>query len=185
MVDLALFFFHKDFIQIFPLLYLDNILITGTSPSQLQKFLKFLKAEFAIKNLEHVHYFLWIEISTTKGGLILSQQCYAEKTLEKARMTVCKPISMPLAKPSSNVELFQDATLYRALVGSHHYLTFTRPNPSFVVNFVCQFMHQPSVYHFNIIKKTLRYLKGTPTKLSQILLLSLKHTLRVIGLDVP
>lgn len=95
---------------------------------------------------------------------------------------------MPLAKPSYNVELFQDATLYRALVGSLQYLTFTRPNPSFVVNFVRQFMHQPSVYHFNIVKKILRFLKGTlslDTTLSQILFLSLKHTLRVIGLPVP
>jgi len=50
---------------------------------------------------------------------------------------------------------------YRSLVGAHQYLTFTRPDITFAVNQVCQFMHDPRELHIQAAKRILRYVKGT------------------------
>lgn len=54
-----------------------------------------------------------------------------------------------------------DPTPYRKLVGSLQYLDFTRPDVSFVVNRLAQFMHSPLETHWQALKQVLRYLKGT------------------------
>lgn len=54
-----------------------------------------------------------------------------------------------------------DPTQYRSLVGALQYLTFTRPDIAHAMNMVCQFMTQATDLHFHLVKKILRYLKGT------------------------
>ena len=50
---------------------------------------------------------------------------------------------------------------YRSIVGALQYLTITRPDLSYVVSQVCQFMHSPKTTHWAAIKRILRYLKAT------------------------
>ncbi|XP_028106196.1 uncharacterized protein LOC114305326 [Camellia sinensis] len=93
-------------------------------------------------------------------------QKYASELLAKAGMADCKPYSSPMAfKPTSsshNNDLpFSNPSLYRSIVGGLQYLTITRPDLAFAVNFACQYMHQPLVRHFVMVKRLLRYLKGT------------------------
>lgn len=79
-------------------------------------------------------------------------------------MMDCKPQSTPLASriaPPTNSENFHDPTLYRAIVGSLQYRTFTRPDLTFTVNYVSQFMSQPTDFHFSLVKCILRYPKHT------------------------
>jgi hypothetical protein len=57
-----------------------------------------------------------------------------------------------------------DSTQYRSIVGALQYLTLTRPDISFAVNKVCQFLHSPTTIHWTAVKWILRYLKGS-TKL--------------------
>lgn len=51
--------------------------------------------------------------------------------------------------------------IYRSLVGALQYLTFTRPDLSFVVQQACQFMSAPTQDHLQASKRILRYLMGT------------------------
>jgi hypothetical protein len=51
--------------------------------------------------------------------------------------------------------------LYRSLVGVLQYLTLTRPDLSFVVHHVCQFLHCPTSVHWERVKRILSYVKGT------------------------
>ena len=51
--------------------------------------------------------------------------------------------------------------MYRSVVGALQYLTITRPELSFVVNKVCQFMQRPLADHWRVVKRILRYVVGT------------------------
>jgi histone deacetylase 1/2 len=53
----------------------------------------------------------------------------------------------------------KDNTEYRIIVGALQYLTLTRPNISFAVNKVCQFLHKPTTVHWSAVKRILRYLQ--------------------------
>jgi histone deacetylase 1/2 len=54
-----------------------------------------------------------------------------------------------------------DNTQYRSIIGALQYLTLTRPDISFSVNKVCQFLHAPTTSHWTTAKYILRYIKGT------------------------
>lgn len=77
----------------------------------------------------------------------------------KLAKTPCAPnLRLVPAKGS----LFANPHVYRGMVGSLHYLTFTRPDPSFAVHQVYQFMSAPNETHLIVAKRILRYINGTP-----------------------
>jgi hypothetical protein len=83
-------------------------------------------------------------------------------------MIDCKAASTPIATThiltTTTTDLLSDPTPYQSLVRALQYATLTRPDITFVVNHVCQFMHKPSPAHFVAAKHILRYLKGTLDK---------------------
>ncbi|XP_019179517.1 PREDICTED: uncharacterized protein LOC109174716 [Ipomoea nil] len=84
--------------------------------------------------------------------------------LNRAGMMDCKPLATPasVTQPvTPSDEPFDNPTQYRRLVGALQYLTITRPDLSFSVNRLCQFMHSPSSDHWGLLKRVLRYVKGT------------------------
>ena len=54
-----------------------------------------------------------------------------------------------------------DSSLYRSVVGSLQYILITRPELSYSVNKVCQYLHNPQLHHWKAINRILRYLAGT------------------------
>ena len=164
LADPSLFIFHSDYGSLILLLYVDDILLTGTGDTLVANFITLLSQEFAMKDLGPAHHFLGIEISQTQSGLHLSQSHYARTILERADMVDCKPMSTPLeakTTDSPNTPLMEDVSFYRGLVGSLQYLTLTRPDLSFSVNYVSQFMHAPTTAHLKMVRRILRYVKGT------------------------
>ncbi|KAM2405008.1 hypothetical protein ACFXTH_032271 [Malus domestica] len=84
--------------------------------------------------------------------------------LKDANMSDAKPALTPL---DSKLKLdlggtpFSDISLYQRLVGKLIYLTITRPDISHSVIIASQFMHSPTIEHLNLVKRILRYLKGS------------------------
>ncbi|XP_050211514.1 uncharacterized mitochondrial protein AtMg00240-like [Mercurialis annua] len=54
-----------------------------------------------------------------------------------------------------------DPSMYRQLVGSLNYLTITRPDISYAVQQVSQFMQAPTHLHLSALRRIIRYLQGT------------------------
>jgi hypothetical protein len=80
-------------------------------------------------------------------------------------MVLVKPVSTPMAA-STTLGRFEgstitDTTLYRSTVGSLQYLPLTRPDISFAVNKVSQFMQDPRNTRWSTVKRILRYFKST------------------------
>jgi histone deacetylase 1/2 len=165
--DTSLFYFRKGKLVMFVLVYVDDIIVTSSSQEATNALLKNLERDFALKDLGDLHYFLGIEVKSSKGELLLSQGRYANEILERVNMLDCKPVTTPLS-PSEKLSLHdgqrlgpQDSTRYRSIVGALQYLTLTRPDISFAVNKVCQFLHSPTTVHWAAVKRILRYLKGS------------------------
>ena len=82
-------------------------------------------------------------------------------------MKDCSPVATPLPIQPDNAphqsELFENPTYFRSLAGRLQYLTLTRPDIQFSVNYVCQKMHAPTLSDFHLLKRILRYVKGTTT----------------------
>lgn len=80
-------------------------------------------------------------------------------------MASCNPIATPAATkppPVKNGDSpYHDPTFFRSIVGALQYLTLTRPDLSLAVNVVCQHMHAPTIAHFQMVKRILRYVRGT------------------------
>ena len=54
-----------------------------------------------------------------------------------------------------------DSTKYRQLIGNLIYLTIMRPNLSYSVGLLSQFMQNPRNLHLNCAKRILRYVSAT------------------------
>ncbi|XP_068319739.1 uncharacterized mitochondrial protein AtMg00810-like [Pyrus communis] len=163
--DSSMFTFHQGSTILIFLLYVDDIVLTGNASSLLQTFIAVLGKEFELKDLGRLHYFLGVEVSHLSSGLRLTQNKYTLDILKRSNMLECKPCPTPVAAKTSlsatSGSPLPDASLYRQIVGSLQYLTLTRPDISFAVQTVAQFMGRPTTDHMDVVKRILRYLKGT------------------------
>lgn len=143
-------------------LYVDDLIITGSTASIISKVKSALHDRLAMTDLGLLHYFLRIEISQSPFGIALSQPKYALDLLACFHMADCKPRPTPFL---SGVKLeaqcsfpLVDVTFYRQLVGSLIYLTHTCPDISFADGMISRFMQEPHELHWNSTKHILHYI---------------------------
>ena len=138
-------------------------MITGSTPSFVQSIVTQLGSKFYLKDMGILNYFLGVEVLPTCAGLFLSQHKYIRDLLTTTNMVGAKDISTPLST-STSLKLVDgtavfDSTEFHRVIGSLQYLSLTRPNISFAVNKLSQFMHKPTHSHWVTVKRLLRYLK--------------------------
>ena len=115
-----------------------------------------LATSFDMKDLGDLRYFLGIEVIRSPEGILISQRHYVLSMLFKFGMADCKSISTPLdriVKLRHDSGKVCDPTRLRQIVGSLIYLTITRPDLSYPVGVISQFMARPTVEH---VTKALR-----------------------------
>uniref|UniRef100_A0A2N9FJR4 Integrase catalytic domain-containing protein n=1 Tax=Fagus sylvatica TaxID=28930 RepID=A0A2N9FJR4_FAGSY len=163
--DSALFFRRSDHGITLLLLYVDDMIITGDDVQGIQDLKRFLGQHFEMKDLGPLSYFLGLEVSSSSDGYYLTQAKYTSDLISRAGITDSKIVDTPIEYNNRlNIhdgEPLPDATLYRQLVGSLVYLTVTRPDISYAVHIVSQFMAAPRSLHYAAVLRILRYLKGT------------------------
>ena len=112
-----------------------------------------------------MNYFLGFEAFRGSTGLDLTQAKYISDLLKKMNMTNSRACDTPIAAGTklclTNGVTFEDPTLYRSTIGVLQYLTNIRPDISFVVNKLSQFLVAPTLVHRQMCKRVLHYLNGT------------------------
>ncbi|CAM8919935.1 unnamed protein product [Rhodiola kirilowii] len=140
----------------------------GTSIEVITEVKQFIHAKFRLKDLGLLRFFLGLEVARGPKGIQLNQRKYALELLEDQHMTDCKPARTPMDNKHtlslSKAELLPDPMVYRRLVGKLIYLTITRPDLSYAVHVLSQFMHSPTVEHLRAAHRVSRYLKAAPAQ---------------------
>jgi hypothetical protein len=84
--DPSLFIYHSATILCYLLVYVDDLVITGNTPSFLTHVIHQLGIQFSLKDLGTLHYFLGLDVIPTNNGLFLSQHQYIQDLLFKTNM---------------------------------------------------------------------------------------------------
>ncbi|KAK1631674.1 hypothetical protein QYE76_005989 [Lolium multiflorum] len=94
--DTSLFFFSRDGVEIYMLVYVDDIVISGSTPEAVDRLVHALAASFPIKDMGKLDYFLGLEASYNSGGMTLTQRKYALDLLHRVNMENCNSAPTPL-----------------------------------------------------------------------------------------
>lgn len=146
-------------------LYVDDLIFTGNCEKMINNFKESMKRNFDMTDLGKMRYFLGVEILQREEGIYICQRKFAKEVLERFEMSTCNGVNNPivpgvkLSKKGGGAVL--DTTLYKQMIGSLMYLTVTRPDLTFVVCLASRYMENPTEAHFQVLKRVLRYVKGT------------------------
>uniref|UniRef100_A0ACD5UX14 Uncharacterized protein n=1 Tax=Avena sativa TaxID=4498 RepID=A0ACD5UX14_AVESA len=117
-----------------------------------------------MSDLGPLRYFLGIEVSSTSDGFYISQERYIQDLLARAALsderTAETPMELDVHLRASNGDPLTDPARYHHLVGSLVYLAVTRPDISYLVHILSQFVSAPTLVHYSHLR-VLRYLRGT------------------------
>ena len=164
--DHSLFIKNVDGLFIALLVYVDDVIIASNNQGAIADLKSELNKLFKLKDLGDVKYFLGLEIAKSSTGICVSQRKYVLDLLSDFGYLGCKAASTPM---EANVKLsmdegvdLPDVSLYRRLLGKLLYLTLTRPDISYAVGRLSQFISRPKLPHLHAAQRILRYLKGNP-----------------------
>jgi len=165
---------HFDNSYIILLLYVDDMLIAGSSIEEIDKLKQQLSKQFEMKDLGAAKQILGMRIirDKDKGILKLSQTEYVKKVISRFSMDNAKPVSTPLGNhfklskdQSPQIELecgYMDKIPYASAIGSLMYaMVYTRLDIAHAVGVVSRYMSNPGKQHWEAVKWIMRYLKGS------------------------
>ncbi|CAM8937311.1 unnamed protein product [Rhodiola kirilowii] len=166
--DYSLFTLERGSDFILLLVYVDDVILTGTSQLLIDEIKSYIHQLFKIKDLGVLKYFLGLEVARSHDGIFLHQRKYALELLESSNLIDCKPVKTPMELKHrlslSQAPLLDDPMVYRKLVGKLIYLTITRPDLAYAVHILSQFMQHPTTEHLQAVHRLMRFVKGAPAQ---------------------
>ena len=121
-----------------------------------------------MKDLGELKYFLRLEVARSHNGIHIYQIKYAIDILSETGLVGAKPATSPMAKDTTSLfdteaEAY-DATSFQKIIGKLLYLTNTRPDIAYAVQFLSQFLNAPTIHHFKASQRIIRYIKKAPAQ---------------------
>ncbi|GJX74367.1 ribonuclease H-like domain-containing protein [Tanacetum coccineum] len=140
--DYSLFTKNSDNVFIILLVYVDDIVVIGNNLNEIEK---------------------------QQRWYCLSQRKYCLELLHEFGLLAAKHVDTPLPEnatlnhtESDDDHLLMNVSNYQRLIGKHIYLTNTRPDITYVVHYLSQYMDSPLNSHLDAALRVLRYIKGSP-----------------------
>ncbi|KAM0009035.1 putative RNA-directed DNA polymerase [Helianthus debilis subsp. tardiflorus] len=166
-VDATLFTKEVDGHLLIVQIYVDDIIFGSTNEKLCKDFEHVMKQKFEMSSMGEIKFFLGLQVEQLPEGIFIHQKKYVHDILEKFGMSSSTPALTPLATnhgihPDLTGDRV-DETLYRSMIGSLMYLTASRPDIMYPTCLTTRFQTNPRASHMIIVKRILRYLKGTPT----------------------
>lgn len=110
-------------------------------------------------------FFLGLEAARSSKGISLCQRKFTLEVLHEPDLKGSRPAKTPMEQnhklDSSSGDLLPHATTYRQLIGKLLYLTLTRPDISYSVQVLSQYLDRPRTPHLQATYRVLKYLKST------------------------
>ena len=166
--DQCIYICHQDQNLAIASVHIDDITILGSDISAIEQTKSDLKKHFTITDLGEAKQVVGLELERDlgEGTLKISQKQYIKRILEKFGMADSHPVSTPL---DPNVKLIRtpetknyDIPEYRSSIGSLTYVAIgTRPDISYAIQHLSQFMSNLAPAHWTAVKRVFRYLNGT------------------------
>lgn len=122
LADASIFFICAHGVTLYILVYVNDIIITGSSLAKVQALNTSLYNRFSLKDHGDLSYFFGIEVTRSSHGLHLCQRKYIIDLLLRYHMSDAKPVPTTMCSSlslsiSDGVTL-DDATEYITVVGS-------------------------------------------------------------------
>lgn len=106
-----------------------------------------------------------MEIARSQAGILLCQRQYTLQLLEDTDFLASKPTVSPMDPrdrlSASNGNILADASQYQRLIGRLLYLNLSRPDITYAVHKLSQYVAQPRTVHLEAVHHLLKYLKSS------------------------
>ena len=134
------------------LVYVDDVLVTGSSTEMIARTKSDLKMRFEITDSGKCVFVLGIElVDNIDGSVTMCQRRYVDDVLKRFGMSDCKAVISPTDISSrltpSNAATRINAPFREAVGALMHLMTATRPDIAFAVGYVSRFMEKLQVEH--------------------------------------
>lgn len=139
--DRCLFIKFNDECFVLLLVYVDYIVITGTSVDLVSNVITSINVQFKLKDRGSLNYFLRMEVMSGDDFLLVNQMKYVQELIEKVGLTEQSYFLTPMTGTcltcrcmDTCFELFHDETLYISTIGVLQHICVSRPYIHFSVN---------------------------------------------------
>jgi hypothetical protein len=160
--DSCIFYKLKPFTII--AIYVDDAIVLSETEDSAFSVIRKLQKEFDINIIKSSKFLGFQYIIHKNGDISLHQHDYLSSVLERFKMNDANPVCTPIAlgQKVEDDRPFEDNTKFREIIGALQYAACqTRPDIAYAVGLVSRRVTKPTQTDFLILKRILRYIKGT------------------------